>query len=137
MHAVDTACFDSEVAHGFLGETPTQPSVLHACITRLKKCATSTLQGLAQHLLNRALVACGPDAASSTGECSSLSHLVLVPLSLPAPLPTESFNFTERCIKLTEPLARVGRHQQGELIQSWKLCGSYVQLVVLRALYRD
>ena len=137
VHAVDTACTDLEVTHGFLGETPTQPSVLRACITRLKKCATNTLQGLAQDLLNQALVVCAPDGASSTGECSSLSRLVLVALSLPAPLPTEPFDFTVRCIELTEPLARVGGHQQGELIQGWQLCGSYVQLVVLRALYRD
>jgi len=64
VHTVDTACSDLEVTHGFLGETPTQPSVLRACITRLKKCATSTLQGLAQDLLNWALVACDPDGAS-------------------------------------------------------------------------
>jgi len=137
VHAVDTAYSDLEVTHGFLGETLTQPSVLRACITRLKKCATSTLQDLAQDLCNQALVACDQDGASSTGECSSLSQLVLVLLSLPAPLPTEPFNFTVWCIKLTEPLARVSRHQQGELIQSWQLCGSYVQRVVLRALYRD
>jgi len=137
VHAVDTAFSDLEVTHSFLGETLTQPSVLRACITRLKKCATSMLQGLAQDLLNRALVACGPDGASSTGERSSLNRLVLVPLSLPAPLPTESFDFTVWCIELTEPLARVGGHQQRELIQNWRLCGSYVQLVVLCALYRD
>ena len=95
------------------------------------------MQGLAQDLLNQALVACGPDGASSIGECSSLSLLVLVPLSLPVRLPTEPFDFTVRCIELTELLARVSGHQQGELIQSWQLCGSYVQLVVLRALYRD
>ena len=64
VHAVDTACSDLEVTHGFLGETLTQPSVLRACITRLKKCATSTFQGLVQDLFNRALVACGPDGAS-------------------------------------------------------------------------
>ena len=101
VHAVDTAFSDLEVTHGFLGETPTQPSVLRACITRLKKCATSTLQGLAQDLLNRALVSCGPDGASSTSECSSLSRFVLVPLSFPAPLFTEPFDFAVRDIELT------------------------------------
>ena len=68
---------------------------------------------------------------------ATLTLSILCTLSLPAPLPTGPFDFTVRCIKLTEPLARVGGHQQGELTQSWQLCGSNVQLVVLRALYRD
>ena len=131
--AVDEACSDVDARQQFLVSAPAQPSPLRASITRLKTCVSRTLLDLAHNLLSKALVSCSQGSTSAAGDGSHLGNLTLIPRSLATPLPTAPFEFTVRNIDLSEPLARVGGMQNGALIQSWQFCGSYVQLVVLRA----